>query len=88
LTAPSPAIKSRTTDRFYLIWTKNGRNPKRAHTNLESAQKESRRLAAAFPDRRFFILEAVERVWVNEAPDRQRPTGDEERDLNPEGWPQ
>lgn len=84
---PSPSIKSRDTDHFFLIWTKNGRNPNRAHTNLESAKKEVRRLAGLHPNKRWFILQAVERVWVNEAPDRQ-PTGDEERDLNPAGWPQ
>ena len=84
-----PVIKSRDVDNFFLIWTKNGRNPKRAHTNLDSAKREVRRLAALHQNTRFFILQAVERVWVNEAPDRQpAPTGDEERDLNPAGWPQ
>jgi len=80
-------IHARTTDQFWMVWTKNGKNPRKTHTTLDAARAEARRLAAPYPDRRWFVLANVERVWVNEAPERW-PTGDEERDLNPAGWPQ
>jgi len=65
-----PEVHTADPGAFYLIWTKNGRNPRFSHTTLESAEAEVRRLALRHPDKRWFIVKAIQRVWVNEAPDR------------------
>lgn len=64
-------VNTRTTDSFFLVWTKTGRkNPRRSHPTREEATAEAERLALKHPDKRWFVLAAVSRHWVNEASDR------------------
>lgn len=67
----TPAINSRTGDTFWLVWTKSGPYPPRkTFATLAAAQEAARSMAAKFPDKRWFVVQAVERLWVNEAPDK------------------
>lgn len=41
---------------FWLVWNKNGANPKRAHDTYASAAHEAARLAAKHPGATFIVL--------------------------------
>lgn len=52
---------------FWLIWSKNGHNPRYTHTTLASAREEAERLARLHPGRTFVIMEGVTKVKVAQA---------------------
>jgi hypothetical protein len=55
---------------FWLVWTKNGRNPRRSHTTEESAITEAERLARKFPGTKFLVLRCVtKRIVPNPIPE-------------------
>lgn len=49
---------------FFLVWTKEGRNPKKSHTSWTAADAEAKRLAIKYPGKKFFVVAARERVYV------------------------
>ena len=44
---------------FYFVWNKAGGAPNKSHVTRQSADKEAKRLAAATPGQKFFVLEVV-----------------------------
>ncbi len=69
-------VRSREPGEFYLIWTKTGRNPRVSHTSIDAARAEARHLAERYPNKRWFILRAVERLWVNDGEARAQSSSD------------
>ena len=59
-------------DSFYLVWREGGNIPKIKHSTIESARKESRRLAQDFPQVEFFVCRAIEGVTYLENPFKVR----------------
>lgn len=64
------AVQSRDAGEWFVVWRKGGSNPRFSHPTYEGAETEARRLAQKFPSRRWFVLKAVRRFWVNEAEDQ------------------
>ena len=49
---------------FFMIWSPQGNMPRVQHQTFEAAKKEAERLANISPDRQFYILVAIEKVFV------------------------
>ena len=49
---------------FYMLWTKTGHRPRHTHDTREDALTEAARLAAANPGKKFIVLHAVQKVYV------------------------
>lgn len=67
-----PIVNSSTPGEFWLVWTKTGPYPPRKtyHSQTE-AHRVAEVMARKFPDKRWFVLLAVERLCVNEAEDHR-----------------
>ncbi len=50
----SPAV-------FWMVWYTNSNRIRRRHPTRESAELEAERLAAAYPDRTFYVLHSGKR---------------------------
>ncbi len=46
---------------FYMVWTKQGRAPRKTHDTRDRAAAEAQRLAGANPGRKFIVLRAVDK---------------------------
>ena len=46
-------------EKFWLVWYPGGGNPSKKHATLLEAEKEATRLAATYPEKDFYVLEAV-----------------------------
>jgi hypothetical protein len=50
---------------FWMVYSRNGQHPpKYEHSSIEAARAESERLARLIPGQRFYVLEAVATVVV------------------------
>ena len=49
---------------FFLIWTKTGWRPRKAHDSFDAAVSEAERLARQHPGKKFIILKAVAKYHV------------------------
>ncbi len=45
--------------KFWFVWNPHGRNPTKAHTSSDDAEREAQRLASQNPSEVFVVLEAV-----------------------------
>lgn len=54
-----PSIIEEPFKPFYFVWNKAGGAPNKSHVTRQSADKEAKRLAAANPGQKFFVLEVV-----------------------------
>lgn len=50
---------------FWMVWTKTGWPPKRQHKTKIEAMNEAARLAHQHPGKKFMILKAETKVWVD-----------------------
>jgi hypothetical protein len=46
-------------DKYWIVWCENGGTPTVPHQSLESAQNEAKRLAKMNQGRRFWVLQAL-----------------------------
>lgn len=60
--AEARATVTAPSDAFYMVWTRDGRNPTFQHNAIEKALAEAERLAACHPNKVFYVLQSVSRV--------------------------
>jgi hypothetical protein len=68
LKPPEPADPLAEPVDFYMVWTKTGYPPRRAHDSLDAAQTEARRLALQHPGKKFIVLQALSKHSVTAEP--------------------
>lgn len=51
-------------NKFWIIWTETGTNPRYCHTTYESADVEARKLALSNPGKKFYVMQAVRSVCL------------------------
>lgn len=56
------------TVHFFMVWNKNGKNPRATHANRSIAETEAARLAARHPGQKFIVLQAVDKIHVPAQP--------------------
>jgi hypothetical protein len=61
-------ILTETVD-FYMLWTKTGWAPRRAHATEIEALDEARRLAVEFPGKKFIVLHATSKISTAAEPE-------------------
>lgn len=50
--------------KFWFVYQPDSRLPRKRHRSLASAFAEANRLAAEYPGRRFYVLEALGWAWT------------------------
>lgn len=55
---------SEPTRDFFMVWTKTGWAPKKAHDSLDAACAEAARLAKLHPGKKFIVLKPVAKYHV------------------------
>lgn len=55
-------MNNNNTEKFWMIWTPSGRSPVVTHQTIESALKESERLALSNPGNEYYILVSSHKV--------------------------
>lgn len=51
---------------FYMVWTKTGWAPKKAHHTRAAAFAEANRLAARHPGKKFIVLRTLAKIVAEE----------------------
>lgn len=67
---PSPAPTSETVHDLYMVWTKTGWAPRKAHRDFASASTEAKRLARLHPGKKFIVLKAVAKFGITPSENR------------------
>lgn len=49
---------------FWMVWNKNGAQPRATHATEAKARREAVRLAHANPGEKFIVLAATDKFWV------------------------
>lgn len=50
---------------FFMVWTKRGHVPRKMHLTEIDANKEAVRLSVANPGKKFIVLSAATKFWLD-----------------------